>query len=131
MEPQLFKISQSAVIQNSEGAILILRHKSGKWLLPGGKINQGETSLDGLKREIMEETGINDFKVKKVVDFEAWSEGDSGKSVATFLLNVDGVGDIVLSEEHDKYEWVLLENLSKYEFWHPSILERINKALII
>ncbi len=84
MEPQLFKISQSAVVQNSEGAVLILRHKSGKWLLPGGKINQAETSIQGPRREVKEETGINDFKVRKLVDFEAWSEGGSGKCVVTF-----------------------------------------------
>lgn len=129
MEPQLFKISQSAVVQNGEGAILILRHKSGKWLLPGGKINQGETSLEGLKREVKEETGINDFKVKKLVDFEAWSEGDSGKCVVTFLLEPIGDINVVLSEEHDKYEWVLPADLDSYEFWHQSILDRINKAL--
>lgn len=129
MEPQLFKISQSAVIQNSDGAILILRHKSGKWLLPGGKINQGETSLEGLKREVMEETGIGDFKVKRLVDFEAWSEGDSGKCVVTFLLEPIGDVGVVLSEEHDKFEWVLPADLNNYEFWHSSILDRINKAL--
>lgn len=48
-----------------------------------------------------------------------------------FLIEAIGDVSVVLSEEHDKYEWVLSTDLNNYEFWHPSILERINKALTI
>lgn len=37
MEHQLFKVTQNAVIKNSKGLVLILRHTTGNWLLPGGK----------------------------------------------------------------------------------------------
>lgn len=129
MATQLFKISQSAVVQNGKGEVLILRHATGNWLLPGGKINTAETSLDGLKREIKEETGINNFTIKKIVEVEAWSEGEEGKCVVTYLLEPIGEVEVVLSSEHDKFEWVSPEGLDKYQFWHPSILERIKKAL--
>ncbi|MFZ2356994.1 MAG: NUDIX domain-containing protein, partial [Candidatus Omnitrophota bacterium] len=58
MEHQLFKITQNAVIKNTSGSVLVLCHTTGKWLLPGGKINAGETWLEGLQRELREELSI-------------------------------------------------------------------------
>jgi ADP-ribose pyrophosphatase YjhB (NUDIX family) len=46
-----------------EGRILLCRHeKPGKeyWLLPGGGVNGGESLVDALHRELLEEVGIDD-----------------------------------------------------------------------
>jgi 8-oxo-dGTP diphosphatase len=46
-----------------QGRILLIRHeKPGKeyWLLPGGGVNSGESLVDGLRRELAEELGIED-----------------------------------------------------------------------
>lgn len=52
-----------AIIKNSEGEILVtLRKKEpakGTLDLPGGFTEIGETSEEGVKREVMEETGLN------------------------------------------------------------------------
>ena len=61
-EHKLFKINQGAILQNAEGRVLILR-KNGKWMLPGGRMEEGEDWLHGLKREMQEETGIVDFAI--------------------------------------------------------------------
>lgn len=61
-KPIEVNVSVSAIIiQNKK--ILLLRmnrpeHKKGKWGLPGGKIDEGETFDAALAREIEEETGI-------------------------------------------------------------------------
>ena len=48
----------------AEGKILLLKRATeksypGRWGLPGGKINEGESRLDAIIREVKEETGIN------------------------------------------------------------------------
>jgi ADP-ribose pyrophosphatase YjhB (NUDIX family) len=57
MEP---RIRVSALLR-WEDRILLCRHeKPGKeyWLLPGGGVNSGESLLDALRRELMEEVGV-------------------------------------------------------------------------
>ena len=46
--------------------VLVKRGKEpakGLWALPGGKIELGEATLDGAKRELQEETGLDDNDV--------------------------------------------------------------------
>src|SRR3989344_777973 len=43
------------VIENEK--ILIVKPNFGRWCLPGGEINLGEKITDGIKREVLEETG--------------------------------------------------------------------------
>ncbi len=50
-----------AVIFNNEEVLLVKRGKEpgyGKWSIPGGAVELGETLKEGLLREIMEETSL-------------------------------------------------------------------------
>lgn len=54
----------AAIVRNSEGKILLGKSKKeseygfGRWLIPGGKIKEGESDFDAIKREMREEAGI-------------------------------------------------------------------------
>src|SRR5574343_608829 len=100
MEHQLFKITQNIIIKNKDGKVLILKHNTGKWLLPGGKINKGENSIDGLKRELREEIGTDQFEIEKIVDMNTWEENNQGYCIITFLGSAPQLNKIILSEEH-------------------------------
>lgn len=125
---QLFKITQNAVIKNSSNGILILRHTTGKWLLPGGKINKGETRLEGLQRELREELSITNFQIKKILDVDSWIEEDDGYCVITYLVSLPEKTSIKVSDEHKEYAWAQSQNLDSYDFWNSKIKERIQKA---
>ena len=44
-----------------DGKVLLIRSARRGWEFPGGVVEQGEAILDGLKREICEESGITRF----------------------------------------------------------------------
>lgn len=133
MEEQhsLSKISQDIVLKNERGEILILRHrKSGKWLLPGGRLNQGEKWIDGLKREVKEEIGTDDFEITGILEVDNWIDKGVPHYGVFFTGQIASNRKIILSDEHIEYTWVRnKQELDKFVFWHPDLKRRIIRAL--
>ena len=55
--------ASGGLLYDGHGRVLLLRHVSSKgwgdvWLTPGGKLEEGETVLEGFEREVREEVGI-------------------------------------------------------------------------
>ena len=55
--------SAGGLIHDGRGRVLLLRHVPAKgwgdaWLTPGGRLEEGETVLDGLRREVREEVSL-------------------------------------------------------------------------
>ncbi|MFH0962352.1 MAG: NUDIX hydrolase [archaeon] len=57
------KVGSAAVVVDGKGRILLGKRNKvnyrGKWVLPGGGVNWGETLENAVKREISEETGLS------------------------------------------------------------------------
>jgi len=101
-----------------QGKFLILKRKqgdflSGLWELASGKLEENETLIEGLKREVEEETGLKVEKVLKYLsDFDYVS--GSGKKTRQFNFLVEvGEGDIKLSE-HEDFAWITNDESVKY-----------------
>jgi 8-oxo-dGTP diphosphatase len=56
------RIRVSAILRREDRILLCRHEKGGKehWLLPGGGVNSGESLVDALHRELLEEVGIKD-----------------------------------------------------------------------
>lgn len=106
----------TAAIIFNKGQVLIARRARGEkhaggWEFPGGKIELGETPEQCLKRELLEEFGIevrvNDFVAESIYEYPMGSI-----RLLAYLVDILA-GDIRLSV-HDDYQWVKLENLLNY-----------------
>ena len=52
-------VSAGAVVLNDRGEVLLIKDdRRNSWTFPGGIVEEGEGLLDGVKREVLEETGI-------------------------------------------------------------------------
>jgi 8-oxo-dGTP pyrophosphatase MutT (NUDIX family) len=49
--------SVHVVLRDDEGRILLVRHVEGRWQLPGGAVDPGETPAETARRECREELG--------------------------------------------------------------------------
>ncbi|MCL8538731.1 NUDIX domain-containing protein [Chryseobacterium gallinarum] len=66
---KMFRIIEAAggVVNNPEGKILFIR-RLGKWDLPKGKMEKGESREESAVREIEEETGLKDVELVQFIN---------------------------------------------------------------
>lgn len=57
-DPSFFRVSVKALVRDDQGRVLLARESSGKWDMLGGGLDHGEEPLEGLTREIFEESGL-------------------------------------------------------------------------
>jgi nucleoside triphosphatase len=103
-----------ALVFNPEGKVILLKSDKwkGKYVVPGGHIELGETILDALRREIKEETNLDVRDIKFVCHQEfIYDEAFAKPRHYVFLdyaCRTDSE-DVRLNEEAQSYEWVTLE----------------------
>ena len=85
----------------------------GKWGLPGGGIEEGETPMQGAIRETMEETTLAVHNLKKVTL-------PLDKGLHPFYTR-SYAGQVVIDAEHEKWVWVGRQEIEKYDL-APAIL---------
>ena len=108
--------SAGAVIFNENDGLtnfLLLNYPEGHWDFPKGNIEKGELPLDTVRREVSEETGINNIRIfpsfkKKIVYYYRRNAGLVHKEVIYFLARTLTL-DVTLSHEHTNYLWLDLE----------------------
>lgn len=133
----------SALIFSSDGKLLMGMKdpKSGGvyvdcWHIPGGGVDDGETQLNALRREMLEEVGIdiNDCKVtladdKGTGETEKTLKDTGERVICKMRFNVYRVDaskaatDVKLKSSDDlvKLEWIDLKQLGNYKLTPPSV----------
>ncbi len=56
--PTPFAVGDAAIIDDAGRMLLIRRADNGKWAMPGGALDVGESAAAGVVREALEETGV-------------------------------------------------------------------------
>src|SRR5919112_5459083 len=118
------EVSAGAVLhimdENFEIKYLILNYSYGHWDFPKGNIESGETEIETIRREVMEETGINDIKLidgfRQQIAYKYRKKSKIvNKTVIYYLAETKSL-KVVLSFEHVNFAWLnfsqALEKLS-------------------
>lgn len=110
--------------------LFLLRTKSrhaGSWGIAGGKIDPGETVIQGLVREIQEEIGV-DYTNRKFIPLETFTADNKKFAYYTFLVSVDTEFVPTLNDEHRGYCWVELDDHPRP--LHPGLWRSFNFDIV-
>ncbi|KTG27235.1 NUDIX domain-containing protein [Haloferax profundi] len=77
-----------------DGAVLLV-HQDGRWVLPGGGVEPGETKTTALVREMREETGLDaTVGPLRVVTEQTFTHGDEQETFHFAIYDVAVEGDL-------------------------------------
>jgi 8-oxo-dGTP diphosphatase len=102
------------IILDSENRILMVRQHHQEryvWTVPGGAIEQGETSADAAVREVKEETGL-DVSIERLVwHVEQLLPGKEPRFVNIFLAGITGGSPSVGTDPERGHEDQVIEEV--------------------
>ncbi|CAF0943796.1 unnamed protein product [Brachionus calyciflorus] len=79
----------------------------GLYELPSGKVENGEDSIEALKREIKEETNLNVVSVIRYLGhFDYKSKSGALTRQFNYEVSTDSIENLKLIEEHEKADWI-------------------------
>lgn len=109
----------AAIVQNDRNEVLIAKRRpekrlGGFWEFPGGKLEEGETKEEALKREIYEELNLK-IMVKREFMSNICSYEFGIINLHAFICELNCSNEII-STDHDVIIWVNVEQLKDYNF---------------
>ncbi len=124
-EDALFCVGQKAFIEK-DGKVLVLSDPKEGLDFPGGKIQEGEAKVGdrkslemALKREVVEETGLTvEVGDPFIVWYNEFSKNHRNYGKVVYLVGFKckyKSGEVRLSNEHDKFEWVDKNDFKKVD----------------
>ena len=84
-------VAVGTLVQNKQGQFLLVKTEWRGWEMPGGQIEKDEDVISALKREVVEESGI-DIEIKRLMAVYS-SVSEPPKVILDFLSEYNG-GDI-------------------------------------
>lgn len=118
-----FHYRTSAIIYNKDKTKILLFKSSNRdfYMLPGGKVNELESSEDALKREVQEETGLE----INIIDFKCFSECVVTDKEMTYQ-QVDAIYEASYNDEINNDEFNGLEgNWILFKWFNINNLDNI------
>lgn len=120
-EFQKFVISQVGVlIRDAKCLILEDAAHAGRWILPGGRIDEGEESEPAFRRELKEEIDLDIFNNLGLVSYDIWYVKNDMKAVCALAFLIENNdSEIKLSSEHSGYQWIREDQIKDINFVWP------------
>ncbi len=111
------KITRSAggIVISNEGKVLVVSQNGNSWSLPKGHIEEGEEVLQAAKREILEESGVDQLELlKEYPMYERMRISDDGlsedrtelKLIFMFLFKTDVLELAPIDPKNPQALWI-------------------------
>ncbi|MCU0455476.1 MAG: NUDIX domain-containing protein [Bacteroidales bacterium] len=112
------KLTYSVIAASFRGEWLFVKHRlRDTWEIPGGHIEEGESSSEAASRELTEETGALDFDLECVATYSVEKEGKTGYG-RLYFAEVKRSGAI---NDDSEIEEVMLSDHLPNDLTYPDI----------
>jgi 8-oxo-dGTP diphosphatase len=113
--PGLFRVASEAIIEK-DGKILITKraahreHAPNEWETLTGRIEQGETFEEGLKREVKEEVGLEVEVIQPFYTFHFFRGPQKEEHLGVSFWCMYKSGNVKLNkDEQSEFQWVTVK----------------------
>ena len=128
-------VGVGGVVISKGRALLVRRGRApfqGEWSIPGGMLELGETILEGVRRELREETGIDAEVIELIEVFERIALDDAGKTQYHYVV-LDYFceplsGEARAGSDAAEVAWASETELAQYSLT-PTAMRVIHKAI--
>ena len=108
----------SAAIYHQGRFLLVRRGRAparGLYAFPGGRVEAGETLIEAVRREVIEETGAFLSGIEHLADLELASEQDGGRIEFILSVHVAGFagGEVVAGDDAEAAVWFTVEEMAR------------------
>ncbi|PCI07163.1 MAG: pyrophosphohydrolase [Gammaproteobacteria bacterium] len=121
-------VAVAVIVDQANMVCLSLRHtdahQGGLWEFPGGKVENNETIVQALQREIKEELDIHIISSRSLITIK---HNYQDKSVCLHVYKILSYTGEATSKEGQQVKWVSIEDLPGYDF--PKANAAILKSL--
>ena len=117
MTSKLVHVAVAVIVDSQQQVLIALRqshqHQGNLWEFPGGKVEQGESVIAALQREIEEEVGL---RVNTAEPFSQIQHDYGDKSVLLDIHLVDAFQGNAEGKEGQKIKWCPVTDLAQLDF---------------
>ena len=118
MNKETFVVPQKAIIKEGDKYLILKRSPTAStypncWDFPGGRLEAGEDPIEGLKREVKEETGLK-IEVNNPIFVFRESLNDHENVFIVYSCGKVS-GEIKLSHEHTEFKWATKEEILRLD----------------
>jgi 8-oxo-dGTP diphosphatase len=105
------KKSIACIAYKDKKILIAHRNNSGqmanRWEFPGGKVDEGETEIEAIHREMKEEFDV-DVQVKEKIATSCFVHNEKKSLLEVYLVELshDGIDKKYSLTEHSEYKWV-------------------------